>query len=120
MAKHTCLRCGFETSCLHSWPDRRPIAAALFAVPVTLFGLGAIAAYPWIFVPLLVLAGVGYVVDREYRRRQALAVRADWEHQAVIAASVPPVRPLPQRQAPSLPWQIVKLLRTEPLRMGRL
>lgn len=89
MTKHTCVRCGHELRCQHgSWPDRRPYAAALFAVPVTITGLGAIAAYPWLFVPLLMLAGVAYVADREHRRRAALAARADWEHREIMVAAL--------------------------------
>lgn len=116
MTRHTCLRCGHEARCAYSsWPDRHPAAAVAFAVPVTIIGLGSIAAYPWLFVPLLALAGLVYIVDREHRRRAALAARADYEHQALAAASVPPVVPLPVRHTPSLPWQTVHMLCTEPL-----
>lgn len=118
MTRHACLRCGLESRCSHgSWIDRHPVAAVAFAVPVTITALGAIAAYPLIFVPLLAVGVVAYVVDREHRRRVALAARADYEHQAAIALPVPPVRPLPQRQTHSLPWRLIHLLRTEPLRL---
>lgn len=118
MKQHACLRCGLESRCSHgSWADRHPAAAVAFAVPVAITALGAIAAYPLIFVPLLAAGVVAYIVDREHRRRAALAGRADYEHHAVMAAPIPPVRPLPQRQTHSLPLRLIHLLRTEPLRM---
>ncbi|OBI41117.1 hypothetical protein A5707_07935 [Mycobacterium kyorinense] len=84
-------------------------------MPVTIIALGSIAAYPWLFVPLLALAGLAYIVDREHRRRAALAARADYEHGALAAGSVPPVVPPPVQQTHSLPWQTVRLLSTQPL-----
>lgn len=118
MTTHTCKHCGHEIGCAHgSWHDRHPYAAVSFAVPVTITALGAVAAYPLIFVPLLAAGVVTYIVDRKHRRRVALAARADYEHQAVMAAPVPPVRPLSTRQTRSLPWQLAHLLRTEPLRV---
>ncbi|BBX94779.1 hypothetical protein MLAC_00730 [Mycobacterium lacus] len=54
------------------------MAALTLGVPTVLFVLGAIGAYPWVFIPLIVGGAVAYVVDRERRRRQALAARADW------------------------------------------
>jgi len=87
----------------------------LGGVPAFLFLLAAIGAYPWVFIPLLVLGGLAYTVDRERRRRLALVARADWEHHAMNAAPVPDLRPLSQRQAPTLSWQMNSLLRTEPL-----
>jgi hypothetical protein len=69
-----------------SWPDRHPWAAATFAVPATIVDLGdrhpeaavalavpativgiaAVAAYPFVFLPLLVLVGVAFVVSVIY------------------------------------------------------
>lgn len=81
-----------------------------------------LTVYPLAAVAVIVLAGVGglvYRADREHRRRAALAARADYEHRALTAAPVPPVRPLPVRQTHTLPWQLVHRLRTEPLLVGR-
>lgn len=69
-----------------SWPDRHPWAAVAFAAPATILGLGdrhpeaavafvvpaailgiaAVAAYPFVFMPLLVLAGVALVLSAIY------------------------------------------------------
>lgn len=115
MGKHTCMRCGLEARCSHgSWADRHPYAAVLYAVPVTLFVLAAVCAYPWLLAPLTI-ALVACVVDREHRRRAALAARADAENAAYLAAPVPPVQPLPHRAAHTLPWQLARQLETEPL-----
>lgn len=120
MTEHHCPRCGYETSSRGRWPDRHPYAAVLFAVPVTITMVGAIAAYPLTFVPLLAVVAVVYVVDREHRRRQALAARADYEHAALLAAPVSAVRPLPRRQSYALPWHPSALLPTAPLRIGKV
>lgn len=120
MTAHTCTHCGHQSACSHgSWHDRHPAAAVAFAVPAFIVSLGAIAAYPALFLPLLVVGGAVYMADREHRRRRALAARAAAEHAALLAAPVLPVRPLRVRQTHSLPWQLVHLLRTEPLRVGR-
>lgn len=80
MAKHTCGRCGFEVTCLHGrWWDRHPFAAVLLALPTLYTLAGVILAYPWFFVPLLLVALVGWV-DRRNRRRTAIAARADYEY----------------------------------------
>ena len=70
-------------------------------------------------IALAAVGGAGYMGIRERRRREALAARADYENRQLMGASVSTVRPLPQRQAHSLPWQAVRLLRTEPLRTAR-
>ncbi|WP_197504148.1 hypothetical protein [Mycobacterium sp. E1319] len=46
--------------------------------------VGVILAYPWFFVPVLVVA-CAVVVDRRMRQRAAIAARADWEHRALMA-----------------------------------
>lgn len=112
--KHNCLRCCLESSCGDgSWADRHPVAAVLGGVPSVLFRLAAIGAYPWVFIPLLVLGGLAYTVDRERRRRQALAARADWEHHALMVAAVAPLKPnsVPRRRRGADHWS-----ETEPLR----
>lgn len=81
-----------------------------------------LSVYPVAAAAMIVLAAVGAVVYgavRGRQRRQAFAARAEYEHQALMAAPVPPVRALPQRQTHSLPWRLVHLLRTEPLRIKR-
>lgn len=119
MTIHTCTRCGHEVGCSHgTWSDRHPAAAVAFAVPVFIVSLGAIAAYPAPFLPLLAIGSVVYLVERKRRRAEALAARADHEHAALLAGPIPPVRPLPVRHPHSLPWQLIKLLRTEPLRIS--
>lgn len=124
MASRACQRCGYEPRRpkWDAWADRHPAGAVCAGVFVGLPALytvaGIILAYPWFFVPMLVVV-CAVVVDRRMRRRAAIAARADWEHRALIAAPIAPVRPVPQRLAHSLPWQMVKLLRTEPIRHTR-
>jgi Sec-independent protein secretion pathway component TatC len=43
--------------------DRHPTAAMALVVPGTLIGLAAVATYPLVFVPLVVLFGVALVVS---------------------------------------------------------
>ncbi|ORB84667.1 hypothetical protein B1987_13650 [Mycobacterium kansasii] len=86
----------------------------LGGVPSFLFVLAAIAAYPWLFLPTITAGVVAYIVDREYRRRKALAARADWEHRALVAAPIrwPERRPrVPRRPADH--WSV-----TQPIRSG--
>jgi hypothetical protein len=45
---------------------RHPVAAMALGVPGTILGLAAVAAYPIVFVPLLVLVGVALVVAARY------------------------------------------------------
>ncbi|MGH3967589.1 MAG: hypothetical protein ACRDTV_05590, partial [Mycobacterium sp.] len=69
---------------------------------------------------VLALAGAGsvaYAINRRQAQRDALALRAHYENRALMDAPVQPVRALPQRRAHSLPWQMVRLLRTQPLRL---
>jgi colicin import membrane protein len=54
-----------------SWPVRHPWAAVVFAVPLTIVGLGGVAAHPSVFLPLLVLAGVALVVMDYFAEQQA-------------------------------------------------
>lgn len=88
MTTHICSRCGLESHCSHgNWSDRHPAAAVALAAFTVMFSIVVVVGYPW----LLVVAAVGavvYFVDREVRRRRALAARADWEHQQLIAASL--------------------------------
>jgi hypothetical protein len=121
MGAHTCPRCGFESK-RDAWWERHPYAAvaaaAFVGLPAGYTLVGVTLAYPWFFLPLLVVV-CAFVVDRRMLRRPAIAARADYGHRALSVAPIPPVRPLPQRQAHSLPWQAVRLLRTAPLRQAR-
>jgi hypothetical protein len=59
--------------------ERHPTAAMALAVPGTLIGLAAVATYPLVFVPLVVLFGVALVVSvrNEETRRNPTCWRAD-------------------------------------------
>lgn len=90
----TCMGCGLETR--YSYPrrpdrysraaealallrriivlsGRHPTAALALTVPSVIIGLAAVAAYPFVFVPLLVLLSVALVVSarREEVRNQS-------------------------------------------------
>ena len=51
----------------------------LFALPTLYTLVGVLLAYPWFFVPLLIVA-LAWLVDRRNRRRTAIAARADYEY----------------------------------------
>jgi hypothetical protein len=59
--------------------ERHPTAATALVVPGTLIGLAAVATYPLVFVPLLVLFGVALVVSvrNEETRRNPTCWRED-------------------------------------------
>jgi hypothetical protein len=81
-----------------SWPDRRPWAATAstvpagivglierhpeaavaLAVPGTIIGIAGVAAHPFVFVPLLVLAGAALVMIRLYNRGQRGGQQRMW------------------------------------------
>jgi hypothetical protein len=50
--------------------DQHPHAAVALAVPGTIVGIASVAAYPFVFVALLVLFGVALVVMDLYNRGQ--------------------------------------------------
>lgn len=115
--KHSCPRCGFGSS-HDTWADRHPVAATILAV----IALTIAVTHPWL-VGVAAVGGAVCFAHHERRRRQALAARADWEHQALMAASLKwPAHPkkLPARPAPAPRrrgadhWST-----TEPLRTGR-
>jgi hypothetical protein len=122
MTRHTCARCGYETRCNRaSWPDRHPAAAVTASLFTLTLMCMMLSVHPIAALAVIALAGAGgaaYRIDCERRRREALATRADYEHAALIAAPVQPMRPLPQRHAHSLPWRAITLLRTQPLRIA--
>lgn len=113
MTTHTCPRCGLESRCSRSsWPDRHPTATVIGVTLVSVFTLVVVVGYPW----LLLVGAVGYVVyviDREYRRRRALAARADWDYRELMSAPVTPPRALP-----ALPPVAPRPQRAEPRRRG--
>jgi hypothetical protein len=84
----------------------------LLLIPTLYTLVGVILAYPWFFVPLLVVV-TGWCVDRRNRRRAAIAARADYEHRELIARAVlrpPPFAPV--RRRPAYPRSM-----TEPIRV---
>jgi hypothetical protein len=112
MTNHPCHRRG------RTWADRHPAAAVTAGLFTFVFMAMMLSVHPLASAVLVALAGVGglaYLIDRERGRRAAVAARAEHDYRAVLAAPVPAVRPLPQRRAHTLPWQIVRLLDTEPL-----
>lgn len=100
MSSHTCPRCGLESHCSHgNWSDRHPAATVALAAFTVMFSLVVVVGHPW----LLIVAAVGavvYVLDREHRRRQALAARADWEFRRLMEQP-PSVREFKPRREPS-------------------
>jgi hypothetical protein len=64
--------------------DRHPEAAVALAVPGTIVGLAAVAAYPFVFVPLLVVFGIALVVIEIYNRGQSAP-----EQRTLVQASQP-------------------------------
>jgi hypothetical protein len=59
--------CGLKTRRSYgSWPDRHPWAAAALGVPARIVGLAVVAAYPLVFVPLLVMVGVALAAAAGY------------------------------------------------------
>jgi hypothetical protein len=99
------MACGFNIRCAygswldhHPWAavalaaparivghsDRHPTAALAWAVPGTIIALAAVATYPLVFVPLVVLVGVALVASVRYEeirdeenRRDPTCWRAD-------------------------------------------
>jgi hypothetical protein len=86
MGRHCCPRCGFESS-RDMWWDRHPALAVLFALPAGYTLIGVILAYPWFFVPLMVVV-CAVIVDRRQRRRAAIAARADHDHREMMMRAV--------------------------------
>ncbi|ANR92723.1 hypothetical protein O972_25300 [Mycobacterium avium subsp. avium 10-9275] len=90
MAGHQCPRCGLEFE-RDTWRDRHPAAAVCAGVFVGLPALytvaGVILAYPWFFVPVLVVV-CALLVNRAQRRRAAIAARADWEYRQQMLGAV--------------------------------
>lgn len=100
MTSHACPRCGLESRRSHGrWWDRHPVAAALFALPAGYTLIAVMLVYPWFTIPVTIIAAAVWV-DRRNRQRLAIAARADWEHRALLAASLK--RPSP-RELPNGP-----------------
>ncbi|OQZ87675.1 hypothetical protein BST11_26865, partial [Mycobacterium alsense] len=68
----------------------------LFALPAGYTLVGVVLAYPWIFLPLLVVVAA-FWVDRRQRRRAAIAARADHEHRKLMARAILAPQPKPPR-----------------------
>ncbi|SPM34770.1 Mycobacterium rhizamassiliense ORFan, partial [Mycobacterium rhizamassiliense] len=75
VARRACPRCGFESK-RRNWADRHQAAAVCAAVFFGLAALytvvGVLLAYPWFFVPMLVVV-CAFMVDRRMRVRAAIA-----------------------------------------------
>ncbi|RAV16314.1 hypothetical protein DQP55_05605 [Mycolicibacterium sp. GF69] len=69
--------------------ERYPWAAGVVAVPVTIVALLGVIMLPYLFVPLLVLAGVALVVTEYYALRQ----ETDEHHTRAVAGAWQPDRP---------------------------
>lgn len=111
MSRHSCPRCGLESS-RDTWAERHPVATVLIALPTLYTLVGVILAYPWFFVPLFIVAAAVWV-DRQQRRRAALAARADYEHRVLVARAV--LRrpsPLPPVRRPADHWSTTQPIRT--------
>ncbi|ETZ33165.1 hypothetical protein L843_3651 [Mycobacterium intracellulare MIN_061107_1834] len=78
--------------------------------------VGVILAYPWFFVPVLVVV-CAFVVDRRMRRRAAIAARADYEYRQQMLGTVMAdhrvlaMQPPPRRQAADHPSVTEPILR---------
>ncbi|WP_139043251.1 hypothetical protein [Mycobacterium lentiflavum] len=84
-------------------PPPRCAPRLFFGLPALYTVAGVILAYPWFFMPVLVVV-CAVVVDRRNRPRAAIAARADSEHRALIAASLRwPVLPAHPRSAGASP-----------------
>jgi hypothetical protein len=132
MSRHNCPRCGLESK-RDAWWERHPFLAVLFALPAGYTIVGVILAYPWFFVPLLVVV-CALLVNRASRRRAAIAARADFEHRQIMVAAMRrlPAVPLPAalptnfgrpaaplravRPRQPAPWHVVTQLPTRPIR----
>ena len=73
-----------------SWLAQDPRVAVAFAVPLTIVLLAAVAAQPFVFVPLLVLGAVAFVVMDFYRGKKR---EAELQARARAEAAEAGVRP---------------------------
>ncbi|OBJ49550.1 hypothetical protein A9W95_25650 [Mycobacterium sp. 1423905.2] len=96
MKDHACLRCGFDCR-RDSWAERHPTATAVIAVPTIWTVISVTLAYPWFFIPVLIVAAAWWV-DRRQRRRTAIAARADYEHRVLIARELAQREPRQRRR----------------------
>ncbi|SPM40598.1 hypothetical protein MNAB215_2799, partial [Mycobacterium numidiamassiliense] len=78
----------------------------LFALPAGYTIIGVLLAYPWFFVPLLVVAAALWV-DRRQRQRHAIAARADLEHRELMVRAVLPRRRAADHWSPTEPMRRV-------------
>ncbi|OBH58771.1 hypothetical protein A5685_05165 [Mycobacterium colombiense] len=62
-------------------------AGVFVGLPALYTVTGVILAYPWFFVPVLVVV-CAFIVDRRMRQRAAIAARADYEYRHLILRAV--------------------------------
>lgn len=80
-------------------------AGVFVGLPALYTVAGVILAYPWFFVPVLVVV-CAFIVDRRMRRRAAIAARADYEYRQQMLATIradpglPPIHPMPAPERP--------------------
>lgn len=101
MSDHICARCGREDHCGYgSWPDRHPVLATVGGLVALMFMGCMFSVYTSAAFTMVALAG-GIVavraLSREWRRRRALATRAQWEHEQLVARqAMPDIRLAPR------------------------
>ncbi|MCV7237299.1 hypothetical protein [Mycolicibacterium celeriflavum] len=78
--------------------ERYPWAVGVVAVPMTVLGLAGVAIYPYVFVPLLVLASLALIVVEACATQQEEA-----EHQAHVRSHEPRSAAANMLAEPSLP-----------------
>lgn len=102
--QHICARCGHEDTCEYgSWHDRHPVAATLGALFALMWMCAMFDSYPVTAAVVTAIGGAGLawrVVRRDRMRRDAIAARATWEHQQLMARQIPQPVVLPPRYEP--------------------
>lgn len=109
MSRH-CRRCGHETH-RANWADRHPWPTAAAAVPLGIWLIGAVVAYPAVVLSTVGLGVLAYALRQRHTRRMALARRADYEHALIIsqppaqrvAMPAPARRPVRPANLPTVP-----------------
>jgi hypothetical protein len=95
MSEHVCPRCGHEDHCGYgSWVDRHPIMATvggLFSLTFMGMMFSVYTSAAWTMVAIAAVVFGGRAAAREWRRRTALATRADYEHAKLMARQAMPV-----------------------------
>ncbi|TDO18105.1 hypothetical protein EV580_1286 [Mycobacterium sp. BK086] len=125
MTQHVCQRCGHEEPCSYgSWPDRHPVVATVGGLFALVFMGMMLSVHPVSSAVMIALAlswaGVR-AIAREWRRRNALVARADYEHaQIQLRSTIPPLPTMPYPRRPSDRFSIAcPPARTRPLPQRR-